>query len=93
MLGNPAHVIRQHPESNSEIFPRPSSPLQTREEPRVPPLGLVIANRDAQRFLLPDEHQQSLAPRKAVSVLFPKWTCMTPKLLPFSVKYRSCGRT
>ena len=36
---------------------------QTGEEPRVPPLRAVIADRDAQRLLLPDQHEQPLPPR------------------------------
>src|SRR5271169_2959684 len=36
---------------------------QTAEQPRVPPLRTVVADRDAQRLLLPDQHEQTLAPR------------------------------
>ena len=38
---------------------------QTGEEPRIPPLWTVVADRDAKRLLLPDQHEQPLAPRDA----------------------------
>jgi hypothetical protein len=44
------------------VAARPS-PLQTRKQPRIPTLGLVIANRNPQSLLLPNEYQQPLAPR------------------------------
>src|SRR5260370_41554211 len=37
--------------------------LQTSEQPRASPLRTVIADRDAQSLLLPDQHEQPLAPR------------------------------
>src|ERR1019366_1919933 len=37
--------------------------LQTSQQPRIPPLRSVVADRDAQRLLLPDQHEQPLAPR------------------------------
>src|SRR5713101_3309375 len=40
----------------------PAAP-QTSQQPRVPPLRTVVADRDAQRLLLPDQHEQPLAPR------------------------------
>ena len=40
---------------------RPPVISQTAEQPRVPPLGSVIADRDAQRLLLPDQHEQPFA--------------------------------
>src|SRR5437016_2476178 len=36
---------------------------QARQQPRIPPLRSVIMHRDAQRLLLPDQHNQLLAPR------------------------------
>src|SRR6266571_4873648 len=36
---------------------------QASQQPRVPPLRSVVADRDAQRLLLPDQHKQPLAPR------------------------------
>ncbi len=33
------------------------------QQPRIPPLRTVIANGDAQCLLLPDQHEQPLAPR------------------------------
>ena len=38
-------------------------PSKAGEQPRIPPLRAVIADRDAQRLLLPDQHEQPLAPR------------------------------
>src|ERR1035437_9082691 len=42
---------------------RPPVISQTVKQPRVPPLRAVIPDRDAQCFLLPDQHEQPLAPR------------------------------
>jgi hypothetical protein len=36
---------------------------QAAKQPRVSPLRSVIADRDAERLLLPDQHEQPLAPR------------------------------
>jgi hypothetical protein len=36
---------------------------QAGQKPRIPPLRSVIPHRDAQRLLLPDEHEQPLSPR------------------------------
>src|SRR5205823_144082 len=36
--------------------------LQAGEQPRIPPLRTVIADGYAKRLLLPDQHEQSLAP-------------------------------
>src|ERR1035437_8991865 len=43
----------------------PSVPIasQTAEQSRIPPLRAVVADRDAQRLLLPDKYEQPLAPR------------------------------
>src|SRR5439155_26856364 len=40
---------------------RPIAP-QTGKKPRIPPLRTVIADGYAKRLLLPDQHEQSLAP-------------------------------
>ena len=45
--------------SHQGVAVRPS-PLQTRKQPRVPPLCPVVADCDAQSLLLPDEHEQPL---------------------------------
>ena len=36
---------------------------QTSQEPRIPSLRTIITNGDAQRLLLPDQHEQPLASR------------------------------
>ena len=36
---------------------------KTGEQPGIPPLRSVVAHRDAQRLLLPDQHHQLLALR------------------------------
>src|SRR5208282_4525637 len=38
---------------------------QTSQQPRVPPLRSVVADGNTQRLLLPDQHEQPLAPRDA----------------------------
>src|SRR5208282_899301 len=44
---------------------RPPVISQSSQQPRVPPLRSVVADRDAPCLLLPDQHEQSLAPRDA----------------------------
>ena len=35
---------------------------QTSQQPRIPPLRTVVADRNAHRLLLPYQHEQPLAP-------------------------------
>ena len=42
---------------------RPPVASQTVKQPRIPPLWTVIADGYAKRLLLPDQHEQPLAPR------------------------------
>jgi hypothetical protein len=52
-------------EAGAPAPPRLSVPSQAGSQPRIPSLRTVIMDSDAQSFLLPDQHQQPLAPRYA----------------------------
>jgi hypothetical protein len=63
LVKNPnALVPRYFPTPLQDVVTH-SLPFQTRKQFGIPTLDLVIANRDAQKLLLPHEYQQLLAPR------------------------------